>query len=50
MRVDHSLQPRFLAADEVARCEAAGFVAVSLGPLSGWEDRLIERLREQRAA
>jgi alkylation response protein AidB-like acyl-CoA dehydrogenase len=28
----------------------SNLLAVSLGPLSGWEDRLIERLREQRAA
>jgi alkylation response protein AidB-like acyl-CoA dehydrogenase len=28
----------------------SNLLAVSLGPLSGWEDRLIERLRDQRAA
>ena len=28
----------------------SNLLAVSLGPLSGWEDRLITRLREQRAA
>jgi alkylation response protein AidB-like acyl-CoA dehydrogenase len=28
----------------------SNLLAVSLGPLSGWEDRLVERLREQRAA
>jgi alkylation response protein AidB-like acyl-CoA dehydrogenase len=28
----------------------SNLLAVSLGPLSGWENRLIERLRDQRAA
>ena len=28
----------------------SNLLAVSLGPLSGWEDRLVERLRDQRAA